>query len=95
MALQVVYGRLVNDPSTMTSLFTGKLTGISNLKLTLSSQAAGTANFAIFENNEQKVSERVTAGGDISWTPQAGSEVEFYVNYYDASDMADATAVFY
>ncbi|RYD59479.1 MAG: hypothetical protein EOP56_01040 [Sphingobacteriales bacterium] len=93
MATQVIDARLLNDTSTMRSLFTGKLTSVSNIKLELSPIAKGTANFAIFENDVQKVNERVTAGGSVSWAPAAGSEVEFYVNYYDESDMAQAFAV--
>lgn len=93
MATQVIYARLANDPSTVRSLFTGSFMDISNVTLQLSEQAQGTANFAIFENGVQKIDERVVAGGNVSWQPQAGSKVEFYVNYYDASDLADAIAI--
>ncbi len=82
-----LYARLANDTSTMRSLFTGVFTSITKIELSLSTQASGTANFAIFENNVEKVSQRVTAGQSVSWTPQAGSTVAFYVNYYNASDL--------
>ena len=90
--LNQLYARLANDTSTMQSLFTGVFTSIKGIELNLSSEATGTANFAIFENNVEKVSQRVTAGQSVSWTPQAGSTVAFYVNYYNAGDLPMANA---
>lgn len=89
-----LYARLAKDTSTQQSLFTGKFVGIASIELTLSSSASGTANFAIYENGEEKISERVTAGQSIHYSPsQQTTEVAFYVNYYDGSDLPTADAV--
>ena len=82
-----LYARLANDTSTQRSLFTTSFIGIERIELTLSSLATGTANLAIFENDEEKVSKRVTAGQSVSLSPKPGSTVTFYVNYYNESDL--------
>lgn len=87
-----VDARLANDTSTQRSLFTGKFNTVTSIKLELSSIAQGTANFAIFENGEQKVSQRVSAGQSISHAAPVGNELAFYVNYYDGEDLASAYA---
>lgn len=82
-----LYARLAEDTSTQRSLFTGGFSSIEKIELTLSSLATGTANFAIYENDEEKVNKRVTAGQSVSLSPQSGSTVNFYINYYNNSDL--------
>ena len=89
-----LYGRLAHDTSTQESLFTGSFTGIKSVELKLSSIAEGTANFAIYENGQEKVSQKVTKGQSVSYpASQPDSVLEFYVNYYDGSDLPTADAL--
>lgn len=91
--IQSLYARLAADTSTQKSLFTGKFNSIKSLQLQLSPNAVGTANFAIFENGSEVKSERVSADQSISYTASSSdSTLEFYVNYYDASDLPQAFA---
>ena len=97
--IEIVYARLPQDKTTRESLFTGKFDNLSHIRLELSSGARGTANFAIYENINgklhEKISKRVTAGQFIeySYSPQAGKKLEYYVNYYDSDDLPQAYAV--
>ncbi|KJZ09599.1 hypothetical protein TW85_21920 [Marinomonas sp. S3726] len=91
--IQSLYARLATDTSTQKSLFTGKFKSIKSIQLQLSPNAAGTANFAIFENGSEVKSERVTADQSISYDASSpDSTLEFYVNYYDGTDLPSANA---
>lgn len=88
-----LYARLALDTSTQRSLFTGSFTGITSIVLQLESNAEGTANFAIYEDGVAVKDKRVKAGESISYSPStANSKLEFYVNYYDGTDLPRADA---
>tara|TARA_R110000796_G_scaffold252627_1_gene388941 strand:- start:23600 stop:23890 length:291 start_codon:yes stop_codon:yes gene_type:complete len=88
MKILELYARLAKDPSAQRSLFTGKFDGLQSITMTLSNLATGTANFAIYENNVQKVAKNVTASDQsLSYRPQAGATVEYYINSYNETDL--------
>ncbi|WP_438467011.1 hypothetical protein [Marinomonas sp. PE14-40] len=88
-----INARLANDTSTQKSLFTGSFSSITSIRLLLSPVAAGTANFAIYENGSEVKNERVTADQSVSYTATSpDSKLEFHVNYYDASDLPQVHA---
>lgn len=90
MILQTIDARLANDTTKVRSLFTGTFTDITSIKLTLSPIAQGTANFAIYVNGTEQTSKDVTKGEDLSWSPAATDIVQFYMNSYNADDLAQA-----
>jgi len=92
--IKELYGRLANDTSTRQSLFTGKFADVGSVELQLSEEAEGTANFAIYENGQRKVDQMVVKGGSVVHSAeQPNAILEFYVNYYDGSDLPVARAV--
>jgi hypothetical protein len=94
MQINQISARLALDTTAMQSLFDGSFTGIQSIELKFLTTVSGTANFAIFENGVEKVSERVTSNGSVFWAAtQPNSILAFYVNYYDAADLPQAFAI--
>jgi len=87
MRILELYARLAKDTSTQRSLFTGKFDSLKSISLRLSESATGTAHFSIFQNDVEKVSQNVTAGQSVHYTPQSGTTVEYYINSYSDTDL--------
>lgn len=94
MKIYQLYARLGKDTSTAQSLFTASFSEVNKISIQLSNVAAGTANFAIFENGEEKVSKKVRAGESIAFSPRSlENRVAFYINSYDAEDLPTAEVI--
>lgn len=90
MTIIQVSGRLAQDTSTMKSLFTISVENINTFSAMLMNNAQGTANFQVFENNQKEIQMDVTAGQNVSYTPKTpGSRIDFYVNYYNGTDLPE------